>query len=370
MAFRDHQSIMERADVCIAGAGIIGLTLALALEQRGARVIVATAGEMLSEASSAAAGMLAVDDPENPVALLPLSRISRELYPVLLDRLASITGARRLHFQTSRTLQAVSTTNFRLHPLSATELNAVLPGLAPGGHHFAELAEASLDPRELAPLLIAAARAAPSITVHTGSGVVSMQERQDGVLVGTAQHTIHAGQFVDCTGAWSLSNALHPSLRVTPRKGQMLTVATPRSLAHGLVLRTESVYLVPRLHGPRAGQTVVGATVEEVGFDRRVHPPDLSNLLKRAAVFLPELATASPVQSWAGLRPATQDLLPMLGRIPGTERLFLAAGHYRNGILLAPGTAEVMAQILAGEATTVSLAAFSPGRFSAAAQPF
>ena len=352
---------MTRPDVSIAGAGIIGLTLALALARRGAQVAVFTAAEPMQEASSAAAGMLAAEDPDNPAALLSLARHSRTLYPALLEELAALTGVPSLRFQTAHTLQALPP-GHTAHTLSSEELHALCPTLKPHHHTFIALEEASLDPREFAAALIAAVRHSPVITLHTGEPVLSVSESATAVHLRTTKREAEAAQFVDCTGAWSLASALCSALRILPRKGQMLTVPTPPALAGGLVLRTGQFYLVPRLHGPRAGQTVVGATLEEAGFDRVVHPHDLAQLLARAAAFLPELAGARIVQSWAGLRPATPDLLPYLGPIPGTQRLFIASGHYRNGILLAPGTAEVMAQLLLGESPAVSLEAFSPAR--------
>ena len=345
---------MKRPDVCIAGAGIIGLTLALALNRRGVSVLVLTAGNALAEASTAAAGMLAVDDPDNPSELLALARFSRGLYPALLASL-NVTAAQPVHFQTHRTLQAVASP-------SSAPLRTFLPRAAPQDLSFVSLEEESLDPRELAPALLAAVHAS-QVELRTESPVLAAEEMSTSVEVHGASGNIHAGCFVDCTGAWSLSSRRVPSLRVTPRKGQMLTVRTPSSLADGIVLRSPEIYLVPRLHGPSAGQTLIGATVEDVGFDRSLDPQQLAHLLDRAATLLPELLGAPIVNSWSGLRPTTADRLPALGRLPGSDRLFIASGHYRNGILLAPGTAELLAQTITGETPSLSLDAFSAGRF-------
>lgn len=352
---------MARPDVCIAGAGIIGLTLALALSRRGLSVVIVSAGAAMDEASIAAAGMLAVGDPSNPPELLELSRFSRSLYPALLESLKAFSPA--LAFQTHRTLQSLPEGSFASRRLSAEQLRALLPELAPAKLSFLELEEASLDPRQLAEALIAAIRAS-AVVLRTSTRVLSVLETQAQVTVETEHGSIAAAQFVDCTGAWSLSSAHASSLRVIPRKGQMLTVSTPASLASGLVLRTEEIYLVPRLHGPARDLTVLGATVEDAGFDRSVQPEQLAHLLSRAAQLLPSLATAQILSSWAGFRPATADLLPVLGAIPGTGRLFIASGHYRNGILLAPGTAELMTQLLLGETPVITLQAFSAQRFT------
>ncbi len=352
---------MKRPDVCIAGAGIIGLTLALALSRRGVSALVLSAGDPMAEASSAAAGMLAVHDPHNPAELLDLSRFSRSLYPALLDAL-NADSPDELSFQTHRTLQAVSDSS-TASISSRSDLYFFLPDAAKRAARYTALEEESLDPRELAPALLRVVHASLA-RVQSGTPVLSVEETSHSVRVQTSAGEIEADSFVDCTGAWSLSSARVPSLRVTPRKGQMLTVPTPASLASGIVLRSPEIYLVPRLHGPRAGHTVLGATIEDVGFDRSINTAELDRLLDRAVALLPELKAAPILTRWSGLRPATQDLLPAIGSLPGSNRHFIASGHYRNGILLAPGTAEVLAQHMTGEPPSLSLNAFSPGRFA------
>ena len=363
---------MPPADVCIAGAGLIGLALARSLAAAGLHVLVLTRDTPLNEASHAAAGMLAVDDPDNPAALHPLSQLSRSLYPNFLDSVAADSG-QRVRFQTQRTLQFASA-SADLPSLQAPLLHALLPTLPPSPHTVFDLVEASLDPRELSLSLIASLPAQPRITLRPHTPVQHVAASPAGVVIHTASgERIAAGAFVDCTGAWSLASQLVPSLRILPRKGQMLTVPTPPPLAeHALVLRTHELYLVPRLHGPRAGHCVLGATVEDVGFDRTVEPHALQHLLSLAAHLLPELATAPILSSWSGLRPATADLLPILGRLrpPQAEALlplFIASGHFRNGILLAPATAAVLTDLILGRVPALDLNPFSPDRFPGSA---
>ena len=356
---------MANPEVCIAGAGIVGLSLARSLARAGLRVVVLTSEAPMTEASHAAAGMLAVEDPENPPELLALSRLSRALYPRILDEIAEESG-QHVTWQTRRTLQIVSGERARRPGLEDGVANLLPMLTVPAGAEAHLLAEQSLDPRELASALVRAV-AARGPELRTGSPVLRVQDRGTAVSVETPTDTLHAGCFVDCTGAWSLSTSHAPSLRVVPRKGQMLTIATPPALARAeIVLRSHDVYLVPRLHGVHAGQCVIGATVEDAGFDRQVHASDLRVLLHRAAALLPELHSAEILDSWAGLRPATADLLPVLGRIARTgqsSNLFVASGHYRNGILLAPATAAVMTDLLLGRPAAVALDAFSPARF-------
>jgi glycine oxidase len=153
----------------------------------------------------------------------------------------------------------------------------------------------------------------------------------------------------------------------------MLAVAIPPHLPLDLTLRTPRFYIVPRLLGPNAGRAIIGATVEDVGFDKTVHASAIATLHAEAAALVPALAGARVLETWAGLRPATADRLPLLGPHPNQARCFVAAGHYRNGILLAPATAQVMADLLlrpasdrsAADPVPLDLAAFSPARFLA-----
>ena len=140
----------------------------------------------------------------------------------------------------------------------------------------------------------------------------------------------------------------------------MLALIAKRGLIRHVV-RAEEIYLVPRSDG----RIIVGATVEEKGFDKRVEAEVIQALHQAAAVLVPELGEARIHESWAGLRPGTPDELPLLGR--GTfDRFFVASGHYRNGILLAPVTAMLMAQLIRGQAPSLDLNGFSPARFAAA----
>jgi glycine oxidase len=124
------------------------------------------------------------------------------------------------------------------------------------------------------------------------------------------------------------------------------------------VLRAPEVYIVPR----SSGKTLIGATVEDVGFDKSVNPTVIDQLVSAAAKYLPALASAPIIQSWAGLRPGTPDDLPIIGPT-NTPHIFAATGHFRNGILLAPITAQIMTDLIHGRAPSQDIRAFSPGRF-------
>jgi glycine oxidase len=339
-------------DVCIAGAGLIGLSLALELHASGLSVTVLDSGQPLAQASTAAAGMLAASDPENPPALQPLSDLSRSLYPAFLARIESLSGL-AVPLQTSRTLQALR------HPtpetLTPSQLAALCPALTPR-HPFVELHEHSLDPRQLASALLAAVR---NTSIHLRPNTRSLGARPStsGITVETSTAPVEAGIFVDCTGAWA-----QPP--IAPRKGQLLYVEPPAGLDLACVVRTHQVYIVPRTAGPNAGRLLIGATLEDAGFDIATSAEDLARLQSLAAELLPPLAHARIVESWAGLRPATPDALPLIGQL--APRHFIAGGHFRNGILLAPATARVLAQLLSSQPTSAPLAAYAPDRFHGA----
>lgn len=349
-------------DVVIAGAGIIGLSLALELHGRGARVTVLDRAAAMAEASTAAAGMLAVDDPGNPPALLPLAQFSAELYPRYLDRIAALSG-QRVPFQTHITLQQ----DGPAPALTAAQLAPHLGGHRPIDLSFSALAEDSLDPRQLAPALLAAVRAA-GISLEEHTGVLATSYRADAIELHTSSGDRTTPYFVDCTGAWTQLGPDSPA--VFPMKGQMLAVATPSTAPLRVAVRTHELYLVPRTIGPNTGRIIIGATVEDVGYSKSTDEASIGHLYRKAVELFPPLASAPILDQWAGLRPATRDRLPVLGPHPGNPRHLFATAHFRNGILLAPATAQLLADLIAGNAPpALSLTAFSPARLLSAATP-
>ena len=352
---------MQHPYICIAGAGIIGLSLALELHHRGITVTVLDQSSPLAEASTAAAGMLAAHDPHNPPQLQSLADLSLSLYPAFLDRLCDLSGI-RVPFQTHITLQAPPpSAPSTVGTLTPADLTRLLPALNPGDHRFILLAEHSLDPRHLATALLAAIRAT-SIDLRSNTPVLSTRSIDNTIEIQTPAGTLHAIQFVDCTGAWASTTSRLPNIQVQPKKGQMLAVSLPPSLPLQLVVRTPDIYIVPRTSGPSAGRAIIGATIEDAGFDKTIHPSDIAHLRSLAASLLSPLADAPQLEAWAGLRPATPDGLPLLGPLPTQPNHFMATGHYRDGILLAPATAHVMAQLLSGESSSIGLAPFHPTR--------
>jgi glycine oxidase len=347
---------VNKTELAITGAGIIGLSAALELASAGAQVTVFERGRAMAEASSAAAGMLAAGDPENAPGLRGLAESSRRLYPKFLADVERLSGE-RVPIRTTRVVQGGREVPKGYSELSALELEAIAPGLVADGLKFFSLDEESLDPRDLARALPKAVRAA-GVVLLEDTEMTAASERGGAVEIETGSGRWAAERLIHASGAWA---GRLTGLPIVPRKGQMVVVedADPEQLK--VVLRTPDVYLVPR----GEGRIVIGATVEDAGFDKRVDEAAVARLLDEAAEIWPAVRQARIVESWAGLRPGTADELPVIDACG--EHCWVATGHFRNGILLAPGTARVLREMILGERLSVDVAGFRCGRFASSA---
>lgn len=317
--------------IAVVGGGTMGLAIALELSGRGHTVQVhesgSTSARRPGQASYAAAGMLAPDDPDRPPALRSLGQESLRLYDDFLHRIEAVSGL-RVPYQTTDAIEYT----------------------ADGSSHL--LRERSIDPRQLHEALTVSAVAA-GVRFRFGVDVAAPLEGFAAVIF--------------AAGAWQRIASLAGAIR--PRKGQMLRVKIPDGLALNKVHRAQDIYIVPRTTGPQRGSALIGATVEDCGFDTEVEPSTLAALRQRAARLIPDLgdaAAAPELESWAGLRPATPDALPLIGRVPGQGGQWVAAGHFRDGILLAPVTAAAVADMVEGREPAIDLSLFDPGRFAQA----
>jgi glycine oxidase len=339
-------------DVIISGAGIIGVSLALELRHRGAQVLVLERGEPGRESSSAAAGMISDADPETPQELRLLARESAAMFPAFVDSLESVSGMKvDLHrgaIALFRTHQ-----NLRDHKLlTSAEIKHIEPLLHARGCPAYLIAEENcVDPELLMQAALRAALAA-GVDFRGHAPVERMAFTGGHVQVISANDRFWAKTAVNCQGAWA-------GAPVRPRKGQMLCLQPKNQALLNHVIRAPEVYLVRR----SSGRILVGSTVENVGFDKSVVAQTIQKLHHAAATFVPALAGAPVVATWAGLRPGTPDDLPILGRLE-TPGIFIATGHFRNGILLAPITARIMADLISGKTAPLDISAFSPARFT------
>ncbi len=354
---------MNSSDVVIAGAGIIGLAIALELATQGLSVTVLEQGAAMREASWAAAGMLAARDPENPPQLRPLAEFSRLVYPMFLRKVEELSG-KRVPLRTSQTVQGLAPGPDAVLGLDAIDLHMLVPKIAAAGRAFIQIDESSLDPRDLCAALPLAAAAA-GVQVREQTPVLRVEAAADQLRVTVGDGELLARHYIHCCGAWSaIPDIAGARIPVEPRKGQILTVLMPADSPRlDCVLRTPEVYLVPR----GDGRIVVGATVEQAGFDRALTDIAAEWLFQTAAALWPPLELGMVAEHWCGFRPATSDSLPILGALSLPEqtasRAWIATGHYRNGILLAPATARVLRELVLGNQPPVDLAPFSPDRF-------
>jgi glycine oxidase len=366
-------------DAIFVGAGVIGLACAWRAAERGARVCVLERDRPAAGASGVAAGMLAPvgEASWGEERLLAFNFESLRRWPDFAEQLEGEaeleTGFAQLgalHVALDRDEAEELSRRYELHQslgldsewLSGRESRRLEPGLATavrGGAHVP--GEASVDPRRVAAALLGALDRR-GMDVHSGAEVVTAQRRDGAWRVETADGRAFEGaQLVLTAGCWSGQARWTPGgVPVRPVKGEILTLGGPaeESVCERIVAG-ERVYMVPRPDG----RLIVGATVEERGFDTTVTAGGVYELLREAYRVIPEIAELELVEASAGLRPGSPDNAPLIGSADA-EGLFLATGHFRNGVLQAPVTADSIAALLAGEKPPVDLDAFWPQRFA------
>jgi glycine oxidase len=353
-------------DVIVIGGGIVGLSLSLELRKRGASVLVAERGECGREASHAAGGMLADCGIEIPAGLQTLATSSARMYPDFVRDL-ELDSDMKVDLRDYGSIlflglehEELETAFALAHPLPSP-LAEVEPALAPPDRAACYLRERSVDPRALTLAVLAAARR-QGVDISSGEDVTAVNMCDGGVSgVTTRKTSFFAPKVVNCAGAWS--GQIAPlAFPTRPVKGQMLCLLSPRRELLKHVIRTPEVYLIPRSDG----RIVVGSTLEEAGFDKRTDVSTIQRLRQAAIALVPELQNAKILEDWAGLRPGTPDSLPVLGAT-SVLGYYVATGHFRDGILLAPITAKVMADVVQAKNPEYDIAAFSPQRFLLAA---
>ncbi len=362
------------SDVIVVGGGAIGLACARALAARGRHVTVIDRGVRGGEATLAAGGMLSpLAESTGPGPFLDIGLASFALWPSFVEQIEEETGM-SLDLRTNGKLLLALETE-AAHALRARHdwakrngldvrwlEGAALRGREPSVHpaavcgvHIAD--DGQVDNRLLARALDVAARAAGcAVAVGEASGLLVESGAVRGVV--TRDGADHPADLVVlAAGAWSggMSGLPRP-LPVRPVKGQMVALASPSPLS--TAVETEGCYLIPR----RGGSVWVGATSEDVGFSGGTTPDARDALRRAAAAAVPGLDGAPEIEAWDGFRPGTPDGLPILGPDPDLPGLIHATGHFRNGILLTPITAELVAGAADG-APDPRLAAFRPDRF-------
>jgi glycine oxidase len=380
-------------DVLVIGGGVIGLGVAWELAKRGAQVRLLERGRIGEGTTWAAAGILPAARADT--SLDPLDRLrglSHEAYPqwadVILDQTGIDVGLRRCggYYLASSAGEAASLVasvdywqelGLSVERLTAERLAEQVPAIADWAKSpkfktavYSE-AECQVRPPDLLRGLAAACRASGvRIDEAVGGELVRQRDRAafridqspDAGQAETHTQPLTADAIVLCGGVWSGQAAEDFGLKMSlvPIRGQMLLYRLPAPPFRSVVNEGHR-YFVPR----DDGHVLVGSGEEEVGFENGTTTECLAMLAGWAEGLLPKLAAIKPVKSWSGLRPATFDGFPLIGMVPDAANLFVATGHFRSGVHLAPATAELIADLVQHKPTKVDPSAFGVGRMLA-----
>ena len=347
---------MKAVDVCVIGGGVIGLLTARELVMAGCSVTVLEAGDCGKESSWAGGGIVSPLYPwRYRPAVTALASYAQSAYPLLAEQLHRDTGIDPEWQRSGLVLLSIADKADAIdwaHQQARTLLRWRREELAQDQPDLTDDVEDAIcfpdvaqirNPRLLKALLSDVT--SRGVSVRTFTPVQGFRRTETGAIAAalTAQGEVVAQQFVVCTGAWSQqilqTEAEH--LPIAPVRGQMLMFAPHPHRLHRIVLR-DGRYLIPR----RDGRILCGSTLEHVGFDKSTTDDAYQSLWQSAVQIMPSLAQVSVAQHWAGLRPGSPAGIPRIGRVPQRENLWLNAGHFRNGIVLAPASARLLADLL------------------------
>ena len=366
-------AMTKSADVIVIGAGIIGAACAWRLAQAGLRVRILERNAPGSQASQAALGVLTFHaDPEKPACFQDLFIGSKQLYLDLIEELAEVAGERinfhqggQLHIALNeKDLPGIesfynvnSDKSVNVEWVSPEECLLLEPGVAPhmcGGIFFPE--DAWVDNTALTLGIIRAAEQAGAVLERANVEAIESQKgRATGVRWGGERRA--AGWIILAAGCWSGQIQNVPPIPIAPVRGQALSVA---GRAARRVIMSPNGYLVPK----GEAQTMVGATVEHEGFDDSNTLKGLREVSTSGIEISPHIGAFEFLGAWAGLRPGTTDNMPLIGPFTELPNLVAATGHFRNGIQLAPITAQIIRAVVTGELSSADLSPFLPDRNS------
>ncbi|MDN3015658.1 glycine oxidase ThiO [Paenibacillus sp. BSR1-1] len=357
-------------DVAIIGGGINGTSIAYQLSKMGRKVIIIEKDQLACQASSAAAGMLAAQaEIEQDGPLFQLALKSQAMFPAITSELYEYSGidieyVNKGMFKIAETEAIANEVKMQvafqrkwdpaIKWLDAKELQEMEPSLSPnvvGAMYLPN--DGHVQPTKLTEAFAKAA-------VYFGAEIRENTEVlsfifENGQVKGvkTTQGIIHSEQVVIATGAWAAKLMRESGLDISvyPVKGECFSIKTDKPIINTTIFSDKRCYLVPK----RNGEIYIGATMVEHTFDNKVTPEGIATLIERASQLVPEIKEAAWERVWSGIRPQTADGLPYLGEHPHWKGLFVASGHFRNGILLSPITGKLVADLLAGRLLDESL---------------
>ena len=366
-------------DAIVIGGGIIGCSVAWRLAQGGRRVALLERGRVGGEASSAAGGIFIPEaEPGLSPDLLRFWDTSNRMYPSFVEEVRATSGE-AFEFRVNGRLvvafdeedvaqlrhrfELQAPSGIRAEWLSGADARAAEPSLSPDVQAAIFFPDHGLvdNPRLTHALGTALRRAGGDLFESTlVTGLLIQVGRVEGVQIPVGE--VRSALVVNCAGSWSGLVDPRAKQPVRPAKGQMLAVDRGSAPLHHLVAGPGGL-AVPRADG----RTLIGATVDDAGFDKDVIAGAIAGLFQRTARILPFLEQARFLDAWAGLRPMCPDHQPLIGADLEIGGLYWATGHFTMGILSAPATAKAIADLIDSGHTTLSIAGFSAERFSASA---
>lgn len=354
----------------LIGGGVMGLLSALSLARQGVEVTLLDRRQVGHEASWAGGGIVSPLYPwRYDLSVTTLARWSQGFYPELGRVLNAETGvdpevhATGLYWldlsDEAQALRWSDSQEYQLHEVDMAQVYAAVPALGCGFHRAIYMpGVANVRNPRLIRALRAALQGMPNVQLLEHCEVSGFSFR-GGVIGGvvTSAGEIYADRVVLTAGAWSaeLLAGLGLALPVEPVKGQMILYKCAENFLPSMVL-ARGRYAIPR----KDGHVLVGSTLEHVGFDKVPTAEALASLKASAEELLPDLASAEVVGHWAGLRPGSPEGIPYIGEVPGFPGLWLNCGHYRNGLVLAPASCELLKNLMLGEVPIVDPAPYAP----------
>jgi glycine oxidase len=360
----------KHQQVVIVGGGVIGLLTAFTLAAEVENVVLLDRSDVGQESSWAGGGIVSPLYPwRYSPAVTALAHWSQDFYPQLAERLFAATGVDpEVHttglywLDLEDEQEALEWAVRENRPLSAVDISAAyaaVPVLGEGYSRAIYMADvANVRNPRLVKSLKAALLALPNVTLHEQCEVSGFIREGDKVLgVSTAAGDILGDSVVLAAGAWSgeLLKTLGLELPVEPVKGQMILYKCASDFLPRMIL-AKGRYAIPR----RDGHILVGSTLEYEGFDKTTTDSALESLKASAVELIPALADAEVVGHWAGLRPGSPEGIPYIGPVPGFDGLWLNCGHFRNGLVLAPASCQLLADLLSERKPIIDAAPYAP----------